>query len=71
MMREMIDLYEEMKRLKKTSPGDEQSPGDNAALDNVNDTNAALVDPPIVDSSLVDPPTNPSTVASSVDPSAS
>ena len=73
MMREMIDLYEEMKRLEGTSPGqnDEQTLDEDAHREGANAADLPLVDPPFVDSTPVDPSTNPSIAAPTVDPPAS
>ena len=49
----MIDAYEEMLRLEESLPGEvrgeEQTLGEDAILDNVEEMNAAVVDPPIAD----------------------
>ena len=55
----MIDTYEEMQRLEESLHGEEeQSLGEDAILDNIEEMNAAVVDPPIVDPPIVDPPVN-------------
>ena len=73
MMQEMIDLYEEMKRMEETSPGknDEQTLDENALREGANAVDLPLVEKPLVDSTLVDPSANLSTAASTVDPPAS